>query len=995
MTQNSQTRKEAVLPTKLLSHKHRMLIGTWNVRTMYETGKAAQVAREMEIYDLDILGLSETRWVSHGRLVLNTGQTLIYSGLPNENDDHRDGVGIMLSRKATKSLIEWKPVSERIISARFAFKFQNVSVVQCYAPTNPTDRERKDEYYELLQSVLDKIPRRDILIVMGDMNAKVGSNNSGRERIMGKHGVGEINENGELFLDFCGMNDLVIGGTVFPHKNIHKTTWTSPDQETKNQIDHIAISRRWRRTLEDTKAKNGADVGSDHALLVGKLRVKIAAQKQRSQRNRRFNVEKLKQNETREEFSIALSNRFQALEGLDDASIEGKWKQVKECYTKVCEETLGFKKKQQKAWLSVDTWNLVEERKALKGKVDQARTRIQKKAAQQQYTEKNKQVKRSARKDKRTYIDSLALEAQQAAAKNDMKTLYSITKQLSGNKRGNTSKPVKDKAGNIITTEKEQLDRWQQHFAECLNKEAVKNLPDLPEGEDLEVKLEPISKIEIIQALQAMKSGKAPGPDDIPPEALKQNPQQSADILQSLLNKIWEEEIVPEDWKNGYIVKLPKKGDLSECQNWRGIQLLSIPSKVLMRVILERVRAAVDQKLRQEQAGFRQGKSCTDQIATLRIIVEQSVEWQSPLYLNFIDFEKAFDSLDRTAIWKLLRHYGIPLKITRIIQSFYHNMTCQVIHNNDLTQQFRVETGVRQGCLLSPLIFLLAIDWVMKESTIVPRGIQWTLGKKLEDLDFADDISLIANAYKQMQEKTNALERNAEKLGLKVNVSKTKVMRVNEKQDSAVTLNSVALEEVNHFTYLGSVVSKTGGTEEDIKSRINKARHAFVTLKPLWNAKNIILRTKMRIFNTNVKSVLLYGSETWRETVTLQKKLQVFINKCLRQILRIRWPETITNKQLWDKTQQKSILQDIKRRKWRWIGHTWRKDPDDITRQALDWNPQGKRKRGRPKNTWRRSSEQELRKNGISWSEGKQIAKDRQRWKVVVEDLCSAWNEED
>lgn len=136
----------------------------------------------------------------------------------------------------------------------------------------------------------------------------------------------------------------------------------------------------------------------------------------------------------------------------------------------------------------------------------------------------------------------------------------------------------------------------------------------------------PPSRVEITKAIKTLKNGKAAGPDGIPPEALKATPTQSAEMLQPLLQKIWEEEKIPDAWKTGYLVKLPKKGDLSQCGNWRGIMLLSIASKVLTRVILERMKEALDKELRPEQAGFRQNRSCTDQIATLRIIIEQSIE---------------------------------------------------------------------------------------------------------------------------------------------------------------------------------------------------------------------------------------------------------------------------------------------------------------------------------------------------------------------------------
>ena len=207
-------------------------------------------------------------------------------------------------------------------------------------------------------------------------------------------------------------------------------------------------------------------------------------------------------------------------------------------------------------------------------------------------------------------------------------------------------------------------------------------MPDISETEGplLNVSIQAPSKAEIVRALKQLKNGKAAGPDGIPPEVLKIDPITTAEMLHPLFLKIWEVERVPSEWKHGYLVKLPKKGDLGLCNNWRGIMLLSIPSKVFCRIILERLKDALDKQLRCNQAGFSKDRSCTDHIATLRIIIEQSKEWQTPLYLNFIDFEKAFDSVDRNVIWQLMHHYRIP----QLIQDLYitHHLATSSITGN-------------------------------------------------------------------------------------------------------------------------------------------------------------------------------------------------------------------------------------------------------------------------------------------------------------------------
>ena len=175
----------------------------------------------------------------------------------------------------------------------------------------------------------------------------------------------------------------------------------------------------------------------------------------------------------------------------------------------------------------------------------------------------------------------------------------------------------------------------------------------------------------------------------------------------------------------------------------------------------------------------------------------------------------------------------------------------------------------------------------------------------LEDLDFADDLALLSHRIQDMRDKTRALEDQSAKVGLKINAAKTNLMRIGTKRDDSVLIAGERVEEVDEFTYLGSIVSKKGGTDEDIQVRIGKAGQAFAMLKPVWRSTALTTRTKLRILGSNVKAVLLYGSETWRLTKGLKQKLQLVINKSLRSILRIWWPRRICNEELWEQTRQR------------------------------------------------------------------------------------------
>lgn len=232
-----------------------------------------QVTSEMRRYHLDILGVSESRWTGSGRIRTRTGETVLYSG--RDDQHHKEGVAIIIKKGMEKAIMEWEPINSRLMKIRLKGKQINTTIIQVYAPTNDSDEDQKDEFYEQLHSVLENTPRHDMRIVMGDLNAKVGFSNKEYHRAMGREGCGVMNENGERLAEFCTMHDLVIGGTMFQHKNIHKLTWHSPNGRDRNQIDHLMINGTWRRSLLDVKVRRGADVGSDHHLVTAVVRIKL------------------------------------------------------------------------------------------------------------------------------------------------------------------------------------------------------------------------------------------------------------------------------------------------------------------------------------------------------------------------------------------------------------------------------------------------------------------------------------------------------------------------------------------------------------------------------------------------------------------------------------------------------------------------------------------------------------------------------------------------
>lgn len=224
-----------------------MKVGNWNVRTLHQEGKLEQLMSVFDKYELDVCALTETKLNGFEKTQVHEGKILLNSG--REDGLHYQGVGMLLSKQAGQALDEWEPIDERIMYVRFKSSHGNMSIIVSYAPTNEADDNRKDNFYIRLQEVTDKVPKHDILLCIGDLNAKLGNENEGFNENMGVYGMGEMNENGLCFVSFCMANELVIGSTMFEHRDIHKYTWTSPCGRYQNQIDHTAINKKRKTSL--------------------------------------------------------------------------------------------------------------------------------------------------------------------------------------------------------------------------------------------------------------------------------------------------------------------------------------------------------------------------------------------------------------------------------------------------------------------------------------------------------------------------------------------------------------------------------------------------------------------------------------------------------------------------------------------------------------------------------------------------------------------------
>ena len=356
------------------------------------------------------------------------------------------------------------------------------------------------------------------------------------------------------------------------------------------------------------------------------------------------------------------------------------------------------------------------------------------------YKKINKKVKYEVKRWKKILLDKEVEEMEIAHAKNDSHELFKKVKKLAG-ERSKTQVAAKDKDGILKTAPDEVMNCWEEYFCKHLNTKFPRDenvLQSIPDPPTTDTDSEPFTIEEVEKAVKTLKNNKACGWDKIAAESIKKGGNAMNQMLLKISNLAWLEGKTPEDWSKGLITPVFKKGDKLDPANYRAITLLSIPGKVFCRMILNRIQETIDTHLMEEQCGFRSSRGTTDAVFAVRQIMEKARERRLQLHWNFVDFKAAFDTIWREALWKCMNASGVDRVMVGLIQSMYEQSECSVTVNGNITNWFKVGTGVRQGCLLSPSLFNLFLEFVMKDIRNLDGGIQ--MGDvRINNIRYADD----------------------------------------------------------------------------------------------------------------------------------------------------------------------------------------------------------------------------------------------------------------
>lgn len=999
-----------------------MKLAEWNVRTMLDRTEACRperrsaiIANELRKYSIDVAALSEVRFPGCGSIREEAaGYTIFWSGKP-PTEPKQAGVAIAISNIIVSQMDEEpKAVNDRIISLRLPLKHKrHCTIISVYAPTMTNPPEIIDRFYDELSQVLKDIPNADKIILLGDFNARVGSDQHIWPKVLGKFNSGRVNSNGEILLALCSEHQLAITNTYFNHRPSHKNSWMHPRSKQWHLIDFVITRQRDIQDFHNTRAMRGANCSTDHIMIVSKVNLIIRKRiAKRSSKKLKLDVNKMKLQSVKTELKEALAEKLEECDQMLDKPVEEQWDKFKKILYETSKEKLGPTKRKHEDWFDDNDTELLELIKTR----NEARSEMMNRTTRSttaKYKQTHKALQQRCRELKNQWWTDKAAELQELADFNDTKGFYQSMRAIWGPRVNHPSQLLDHGGQNVLSEKPDLLHRWTEHFNQLLNEEttvasvttnSITQAPPqawMDEAPEIE---------EVRKAVGMLSDGKSPGADGIHPEIIKSGGERVLQALTNIIKKAWKENEVPQDWKDAQLVTIFKKGDRRICGNYRGISLLSIPGKVFARVLLNRLSSQIDQFLPEAQCGFRAGRGTVDMVFSLKQVQEKCIEQNMPLYMVFVDFTKAFDTVNRTALWKLLQRYGCPEKFTTLIKALHENMQARVSLNGELSDPFTVSNGVKQGCVLAPTLFSLFLTATLthafndcNKGVLIQsrpnadlfnvnqfKSTRKTKGILVRELMFADDTAFIAHSFDDAQEIVTRFSDAAKAFGLKINIKKTEMMYQpvpgSNTEGLNIRIDNQDLNRVSHFKYLGSTVSDTNKLDEELKSRMSKASSAFGRLRErVWDNKHLTIKTKAAVYRAIVLSTLLYGVESWTIYRITSHRLSAYMMRHLRYILKIRWWHHVSNKTILQQTGLPSMYDILRQRTLRWTGHVCRLNDNRLPKQILfSQLKEGSRSRGRPKLRYKGTVKRSLKDLDIPTNGWQTLTRNRASWRKLI-----------
>ncbi|KER25885.1 hypothetical protein T265_06740 [Opisthorchis viverrini] len=605
----------------VLKPRHPLYLAAFNVRTLKQAGQQAALALTLDSLGIDVCCVSETRIQDASTVIELTGPSvstrfrLRTSGDPEAASVGYAGVDIVLSHRAEVSLLDWIPVDSRLCAVRLATSVKEshkrqvdrcLFIVSAYAPTDCSSDTVKDRFYDALNALLRRAKSSDIVVVAGDMNAQVGGLSASETQLVGRHGLDSLRtDNGERLLQLCADRRLFLCSTNFRNSRSRLATWCPPTTgRPQTQIDHVAISYRWRGSITDCRSFWNTFVDSDHALVRSRFALRFPGS--RKVRTNRMATERLADPDVRRTYKNRL---LESLPNAPPSDVNSYWDEIANSLRSAWNFACGTTQPGAlKHWILDRTVALLKSRK----------------------------MKVSLRSDREVWWTQKAKEMEEAQKAGNARRLFQLIR-VTGPRKPTVSETITHQNGTIISNKEERPDRWAEYFEQqmswppagtyleptgevepwtvnvepptasevydCLCSLKGHRAPgpdDLPpalfedvgeilsEVEPWTVNVEPPTASEVYDCLCSLKGHRAPGPDDLPPALFEDVGEILSQCLSDLFACIWERESIPDNRGESVIVPVFKKGAHSERGNHRGISF----NPVLTSIVLRRLTVA-------------------------------------------------------------------------------------------------------------------------------------------------------------------------------------------------------------------------------------------------------------------------------------------------------------------------------------------------------------------------------------------------------------------
>ena len=516
------------------------------------------------------------------------------------------------------------------------------------------------------------------------------------------------------------------------------------------------------------------------------------------------------------------------------------------------------------------------------------------------------QAKKSAKKDRVNWTHSQLLSDPSGERNGLWKTVRSQKRGFQG-KRNHLvvgGKAVPWSRTHLAFRDHLEQEQWGIRPRRLPNQELRQNPIHPQTQDDNNFSLE-----ELQAALTKLRKGRAPGPDQVTPDLLKLLDHNAEKILLDHYNQVWETGIVPQNWLDAVVVSIYKgKGLDTDPSNYRPISLLNSLYKLFAAMLQSRLSAQHEQNLRATQYGFRTKKSTSQPLFILRRAMEWSEMTNNHLHFLFLDWKQAFDSIDHNAMLHALGRFGLSARALAVIQGLYSSPRFYTTGQRDHTASGEVKAGIRQGCPLSPYLFVMVLTVLMEDvddrllQTGTPTN-TWSVSHPTYDLEYADDTLLMALTTTQLQSFLTTVEQEADLYGMRLNQEKTEILTHPKKTPPTIRfLDGSKVPTTTQTRYLGSMISWERPFEAAFYHRASLAETAYKKLRLIWNSR-LSQRRKLYIFQTTFVPILTYGLATLSLKDAQLKRVDAFYHRFLRRIFGIKatYYSRISNQEVWEK----------------------------------------------------------------------------------------------